>query len=94
MLAFKFWEQGDLQLIQTLNTFTFSTATVFSLTLINKFPIWLLEFLTGLFKMFNLTAFIDESASDDDNSVIKVIPLDEYYAEAKAHQAQTQMPWI
>ena len=33
--------------------------------------------------MFNLTAFLDEDNSDADNSVIKVLPLDEYYLEGR-----------
>jgi hypothetical protein len=89
-----FEQQGDPQLIQTLNTFTFSTATVFQFNINQQIPdMKVIEFLTGLFKMFNLTAFIDESVSDDDNSVIKVIPLDEYYAEGKGAIGTNTEPW-
>ena len=36
-----------------------------------------MDFLTGLFKMFNLTAYVDESGT------IKVTPLDTFYANSK-----------
>lgn len=36
-----------------------------------------MDFLTGLFKMFNLTAYID------DNDIINVTPLDTFYANSK-----------
>ena len=39
--------------------------------------IGVMDFLTGLFKMFNLTAFFEDN-------VIKVLPLDEFYASSTA----------
>ena len=50
--------------------------TVTKIVATNQMPdIGVMEFLTGLFKMFNLTAFFE-------NNIIKVLPLDEFYASS------------
>ena len=38
-----------------------------------------IDFLTGLFKMFNLTSYFIDDLNDDDYGKIKVLPLDDYY---------------
>lgn len=59
----------------------FSTASVFQFNIAQQIPdMKVLELLTGLFKMFNLTAYVDETVSTETNKVIKVLPLDEYYS--------------
>ena len=42
--------------------------------------IGILEFLTGIFKMFNLTAFIEDDPSNDDFGKVVVKTLDSFYA--------------
>jgi len=42
--------------------------------------IGILEFLTGIFKMFNLTAFIEDDPSSDDFGKVVVKTLDSFYA--------------
>lgn len=42
----------------------------------------IIDFLTSLFKMFNLTAFYIDDESDPNFGKIKVITLDDYYADA------------
>lgn len=37
------------------------------------------DFLTGIFKMFNLTAYYVDDRNDSDYGKIRVLPLDEYY---------------
>lgn len=37
------------------------------------------DFLTGIFKMFNLTAYYIDDLNDDNYGKIRVLPLDEYY---------------
>ena len=70
------FEANDLQNLQS-QTFTKSTYDIaatkqFSGTA--QMPnMKVIDFLTGLFKMFNLTAY------KEDNGTIKVLPLDEYY---------------
>lgn len=59
---------------------TFTTSLAFQFIISQQIPeMKVIDFLTGLFKMFNLTAFVDEEQSDKDTSTIKVIPLNDYY---------------
>lgn len=62
----------------------------------NHLPdIKVLDFLTGLFKMFNLTAYYIDDENDPEydppnnqgKPVVKVVPLDEYYADAVNNQS-------
>jgi len=65
----------------TPNSGAFSSSTLFNFDFTLQIPdIKVLDFLTGLFKMFNLTAYVDEDNSTETSTVIKVQPLDEYYA--------------
>lgn len=63
------------------NRGAFSTSSVFTFDFTQQIPdIKVIDFLTGLFKMFNLTAYVDEDNSTATSTVIKVQPLDEYYS--------------
>ena len=42
----------------------------------------IIDFLTGIFKMFNLTAYYVDDVGDADFGKIKVLPLDDFYADA------------
>jgi hypothetical protein len=46
--------------------------------------IGILEFLTGIFKMFNLTAFIEDDPSSDDFGKVVVKTLDSFYASGSS----------
>lgn len=60
---------------------TFVTSTTFQFVVSQQMPdMKVLEFLTGLFKMFNLTAYVDQDNSTTTTTRIKVEPLDDYYA--------------
>lgn len=59
----------------------------------NHFPdISVMDFMSGLFKMFNLTAYYIDDESDPQYSettpVVKVVTLDEYYADAVNNQSK------
>ena len=83
----RFDQQGEPQLDEFIGTGTFSVATTFQFNINQQMPdMKIIEFLTGLFKMFNLTAFLDENASDDTNKVIKVLPLDEFYQSFNTYE--------
>lgn len=83
----RFDQQGEPELDEFISTSTFSVATTFQFNINQQMPdMKIIEFLTGLFKMFNLTAFLDESASDDTNKVIKVLPLDEFYQSFNTYE--------
>lgn len=75
----------------TFQTGVFNTSDVFEFVVSQQMPeIKIIDFLTGLFKMFNLTAFVDEENSDEDNTVIKVITLDDYYALGRGTAPNTE----
>ena len=83
----RFDQQGEPQLDEFIGTGSFSVATTFQFNINQQMPdMKIIEFLTGLFKMFNLTAFLDENASDDTNKVIKVLPLDEFYQSFNTYE--------
>ena len=85
-----FAQQGDPDLNTYVSSGSFTTSAIFQFNINQQIPdIKTIEFLTGLFKMFNLTAFQDESASDETTSVIKVMPLQDYYDEGKGTAANT-----
>ena len=59
----------------------------------NNFPdIEIMDFMSGLFKMFNLTAYYVDDESDSQYSettpVVKVVTLDDYYADAVNNQSK------
>ena len=41
-----------------------------------------IDFITGLFKMFNLTAYLIDDLNDADYGKIRVLPLDDYYNDS------------
>lgn len=88
-----FENQGEGVMVTSIRTFQISTSSVFQFNINQQIPdIKIIEFLTGLFKMFNLTAFLDEDNSDENNSQIRVLPLDEYYDEGRGVASGTE-PW-
>lgn len=88
-----FASQVDPPLNAYISTGSFTTSTIFQFNINQQIPdIKTMTFLTGLFKMFNLTAFQDEDASDETTSVIKILPLQEYYDQGKGTAAGTN-PW-
>ena len=74
-------DNGDEEeVIVSYVTPTFTTSLAFQFIVSQQIPeMKVIDFLTGLFKMFNLTAFVDKEQSDKDTSTIKVIPLNDYY---------------
>jgi hypothetical protein len=67
------------------NTSTFSTSTVFEFVITQQIPkMKIIDFLTALFKMFNLTAFVE------DDGTIKVQTLDSFYNAGKGVAANTE----
>ena len=44
-----------------------------------------IDFLTGLFKLFNLTAFIEQDRNDANYGKIKVMTLDDFYNHSSSH---------
>lgn len=69
------------------------TADTAEINTYNHLPdIKIIDFLTGLFKMFNLTAYYIDDENDDDYSattpVVKVVKLDDYYADAVNNQSK------
>lgn len=68
-----------------LNTGSFSTSTDFVFNFARQMPdITIVNFLSGLFRMFNLTAFVQ------DDGKIKVQPLDEYYNDNPTYRDITE----
>ena len=54
--------------------------TVFDIVLTERVPdIKVYDFMTGLFKMFNLTAYYIDDENDSDFGKVRVMPLDEFY---------------
>lgn len=69
----------------TVQTGTFITGTEFLFDYKKQMPdITILNFLSGLFRMFNLTAFVQ------DDGKIKVQPLNEYYEDNPVYRDITQ----
>ena len=67
---------GDNKTVQIQGTATVQTVSDFNAAL--QLPdMKILDFVTGLFKMFNLTAF------QDYDGIIQVKPLDDFYAQSK-----------
>ena len=61
----------------TFNNSTFSTSGAFTFNVNRQMPdIKIIDFLSGLFKMFNLSAYVE-------NGVVKVQQLDDYYAQGR-----------
>jgi len=76
-------EQGGFILNDTFNNLTFSTSGVFIFNVNRQIPdIKIIDFLSGLFKMFNLSAYIEDGT-------IKVQTLDDYYSQGKGTLVNT-----
>ena len=57
-----------------------SQTVVSSIIVSDQMPkIKVIDFLTGLFKLFNLTAFIEQDRNDANHGKIKVVTLDDFY---------------
>jgi hypothetical protein len=68
-------------IIDQYSTSPFSVATVFEFIITEQIPdIKVIDFLTGLFKMFNLTAYIERNTN-----IIKVLTLNEFYANYNSY---------
>ena len=76
--------QGGVQFFNFVTSqtqFNFSTASVFRFNITQQIPeLKIIDLLSGLFKMFNLVAFVDQETSTDTTKNIVVKPLDDYYA--------------
>ncbi len=73
----------------TNSTYTISTSpqTSFELLLDQRFPTMkVIDFLTGIFKIFNLTAYYIEDPTDSDYDKIYVDTLDNFYSDAVNNQ--------
>ena len=70
----------------TYDTGSFAVAATFEFIITEQIPdMKILDFLTGLFKMFNLTAYYVSNAQDADFGKIKVQKLDEFYAAGTSY---------
>lgn len=68
------------------DTEPFTTSTEFEFIISQQIPdIKVIDFLTGLFKMFNLTAYVNEELSDAENTYVKIEPLNTYYDTYETH---------
>ena len=73
----------------TNSTYTISTSpqTSFELLMDQRFPsMKVIDFLTGIFKLFNLTAHFIEDPTDTDHEKIFVDTLDNFYSDAVNNQ--------
>jgi len=73
----------------TNSTYTISTSpqTSFELLMDQRFPTMkVIDFLTGIFKLFNLTAYYIEDPTDSDYEKIYVDTLDNFYSDAVNNQ--------
>ena len=70
----------------TYDTGTFQLFATFEFIITEQVPdIKIIDFLTGLFKMFNLTAYYVSDAQDADYGKIKVEKLDNFYATGTSY---------
>lgn len=70
----------------TYDTGTFIAYATFSFVISEQIPdMKIIDFLTGLFKMFNLTAYYVSDAQDADYGKIKVQKLDDFYAAGTSY---------
>ena len=65
---------------ETYSTTNFTASATFQFVITEQIPdMKIIDFLTGLFKMFNLTAYYVSNRQDPDYGKIKVQKLDEFY---------------
>jgi len=71
---------------ESYNTGSFSATATFEFNIIEQIPdMKIIDFLTGLFRMFNLTAYYVSNTSDADFGKIKVQKLDEFYVAGTSY---------
>lgn len=81
-----YYERGDNgdeeEVIVSYFTPTFTTSLAFQFIISQQIPeMKVIDFLTGLFKMFNLTAFVDDAQSDEDTTFVRVKTLNSFYSD-------------
>jgi hypothetical protein len=78
------WNIGYRLLVESFNTYTsasFSHTNAFDFIITQQIPeIKCIDFLTGIFKMFNLTSYID---NDTDEVIVKT--LDDFYSDGVSY---------
>ena len=73
-VQFQVKDVSESDSIASYATSNITTTTDFYFNILNELPkIKVMDFLTGVFKLFNLTSYYE-------NDVIKVLPLDDFYA--------------
>ena len=73
---FRYNFENEPESIDSFSTGAFSVSNEFEFIITEQIPeIKIIDFLTGLFKMFNLTAYVEKNTN-----IIKIITLDEFYA--------------
>ena len=73
---FRYTFENEPESIDSFSTGTFSVANEFEFIITEQIPeIKIIDFLTGLFKLFNSTAYVEKNTN-----IIKIITLDEFYA--------------
>lgn len=80
---------GNQPSVVVNSTYTISTSaqTSFELLMDQRFPTMkVVDFLTGIFKLFNLTAYYIEDPTDSDYDKIYVDTLDNFYGDAVNNQ--------
>lgn len=81
-----YYERGDNgdeeEVIVSYFTPAFTTSLAFQFIISQQIPeMKVIDFLTGLFKMFNLTAFVDDAQSDEDTTFVRVKTLNSFYSD-------------
>lgn len=83
-LEYEDFDGNEYQVYYTESNYQTTTNILFNIG--QQFPdIKIIDFLIGLFKMFNLTAYVNEATSTDTNTNIVVKPLDDYYNTYDTH---------
>ena len=81
--------QGGVQFfnfVTQMNTPPYSTSSVFRFNITQQIPeLKVIDLLSGLFKMFNLVAYVDQDTSTDTTKNIVVKPLDDYFANPNVY---------
>ena len=82
----------DDQFIASVSTTNFATSSVFQFIPTQQIPeLKIIDLLTGLFKMFNLVAYVDPASQstgviDQNDAIITVKPFDDYYASYNTYE--------
>jgi len=79
------YRQNGYQFLASLGG---STDTTANLSISNQLPdMKIYDFLSGLFKLYNLTAFYIDDEFDDNYGKIKLLPLDDFYNDCVNNEA-------